>query len=179
LKDTTPVEAFSGKKPNVEHLRIFGYPLYIHIPKDKRNKLEPSGKKVIFFRHSEPSKSYKIYIPKQHKIEFSKDVTFNEKMDFKKSIEESMEEEYEEPKEENTYLPKIQNEEPRQFDHPMQPCEPIESIIVRKTRKHPTWIESTLPEVERLKAPSGTFIERKNPKRFSSYATFMTKLINE
>jgi hypothetical protein len=42
LKDMTPEEAFSGKKPNVEHLRIFGFPVYFHIPKDKRNKLEPS-----------------------------------------------------------------------------------------------------------------------------------------
>jgi transposase InsO family protein len=41
LKDMTPEEAFSGKKPNVENLRIFGCPVYSHIPKEKRNKLEP------------------------------------------------------------------------------------------------------------------------------------------
>ena len=61
----------------------------------------------------------------------------------------------------------------------MQPCEPIESIIVPKTRKFLAWIESTLQEAKRLKAPSGTFRERKNPKRFSSYATCMTTLLNE
>jgi hypothetical protein len=71
----------------VEHLRIFGCPVYIHIPKDKMKKLEPSGKKGIFVGYSESSKAYKIYIPEQHKIEVSRDVTFNEKMDFKKSIE--------------------------------------------------------------------------------------------
>ena len=48
LKDMTPEEAFSGKKPNVEHLKIFGRPIYFHIPKDKRKNLEPSGKKGIF-----------------------------------------------------------------------------------------------------------------------------------
>ena len=100
-------------------------------------------------------------------------------MDFKKSIEESMEEEYEEPKEESICLPESQNEEPEQLDHPMQPCEPIESVIVPKTRKRPTWLEATLQEAKRLKAPSGTFRESKKPKRFSSYATCMTKLINE
>jgi hypothetical protein len=42
LKNMTPGEAFSGKKPSVEHLRIFGCPVYIHVPKDKRKKLEPS-----------------------------------------------------------------------------------------------------------------------------------------
>jgi hypothetical protein len=56
-------EASSGKKPNVENLRIFGCSIYIHIPKDKRKKLEPSGKKGIFVGCSESSKAYRIYIP--------------------------------------------------------------------------------------------------------------------
>jgi hypothetical protein len=69
LKDMTPEEAFSGKKSNVENLRIFGCQVYSHIPKDKRNKLEPSGKKEIFVGYSDSSKAYRIYIPDQHKIE--------------------------------------------------------------------------------------------------------------
>jgi hypothetical protein len=32
LKDMTPEEAFSGKEPNVENIRIFGCPIYSHIP---------------------------------------------------------------------------------------------------------------------------------------------------
>jgi hypothetical protein len=95
----TPEEAFSKKKPNVEHLRIFGCHVYIHIPTDKRKKLEPLGKKDIFVGYSESSKAYRIYILEQHKVEVNRDVTFNEKMDFKKSIEETIEEEEcEEPK---------------------------------------------------------------------------------
>jgi hypothetical protein len=90
LKDMTLEEAFLGKKPNVEHLRIFECPFYIHIPKDKRKKLEPSGKKGIFVGYNESSKAYIIYFPEKHKIEVNKDVTFNENMAFKKSIEESM-----------------------------------------------------------------------------------------
>jgi hypothetical protein len=86
LKDMKPGESFSGKKPNVENIRIFGCPIYSHIPKDKRNKLEPSGKKWIFVGYSDSYKSYRIYIPEQHKIEVNRDVTFNEKMAFKKSI---------------------------------------------------------------------------------------------
>jgi hypothetical protein len=61
----------------------------------------------------------------------------------------------------------------------MQPCEPIESVIVPKTRKRLAWLEATLQEAERLKAPSGTFKESKNPKRFSNYVACMTKIINE
>jgi hypothetical protein len=99
LKDMTLEESFSRKKPNVEHLRTFGFPVYIHIPKDKRKKLEPSRNKGTFVGYNESSNAYIIYIPEQHKIEVSRYITFNEKMDFKKSIEEPMEEEeYEEPK---------------------------------------------------------------------------------
>jgi hypothetical protein len=133
LKDMTPEEAFSGKKPNVENLRIFGCPVYSHIPKDKRNKLEPSGKKGIFVGYNDSSKAYRIYIPEQQKIEISRDVTFNERMAFRKSIEEIIEEEeLEEPNEENI---ENENDEKDQPDHPMEPCENTDSDIVPKTKK--------------------------------------------
>ena len=38
LKNKTSEEVFSAKKPEVSHLKIFGCPVYIHIPKDKRTK---------------------------------------------------------------------------------------------------------------------------------------------
>jgi len=64
LKDMTPKEAFSSKKPNIENLRIFGCPVYSHIPKDKRNKLEPLVKKGIFVGYSDSSKAYRIDLSK-------------------------------------------------------------------------------------------------------------------
>jgi hypothetical protein len=133
LKDTTREEAFSGKKPNVENLRIFGCPVYSHIPKDKRNKIEPSGKKGIFVEYSDSSKAFRIYILEQHKIEVRRDVTFNERMDFKKSIEETIEEEeIEEPNEERIENENDEKEEP---DHPMETCENIDLDIIPKTKK--------------------------------------------
>ena len=48
LQNKTLEEVFSGEVPDVSHLRIFGCPVYMHIPKDKRKKLDPSGKKGIF-----------------------------------------------------------------------------------------------------------------------------------
>ena len=45
---TLPEEVFIGKRPNLSHLRIFGCPVYIHVPKEKRSKLDPIGKKIIF-----------------------------------------------------------------------------------------------------------------------------------
>ena len=49
LENKTPEEVFSGKKPEVIHLRIFGYPVYIHIPKEKRTKLDPLGRRVYLW----------------------------------------------------------------------------------------------------------------------------------
>ena len=71
-------------------------------PRIKGRNWNPCEKKGIFVRYSESSKAYIIYIPKQHKIEVSRDMTFNENMAFKKSIEETIEEEEnEEPIEES------------------------------------------------------------------------------
>ena len=39
---------------------IFGFPMYIHIPKEKRDKLDSSGRKDIFIGYSETSKDYQI-----------------------------------------------------------------------------------------------------------------------
>ena len=47
LENKTPEEVFSGKKPKVSHLRIFGYPLFIHIPKEKRTNLDPSCNTLV------------------------------------------------------------------------------------------------------------------------------------
>ena len=57
IKNKTPEEVFFGKKPKFSNLRIFGCPVYILIPKEKRTKLDPSGKKGIFVGYFESSKA--------------------------------------------------------------------------------------------------------------------------
>jgi hypothetical protein len=69
---------FTEKKPEVSHLKIFGCPVFIHISKEKRNKLEPSGKKGIFVGYCEVSKAFRIYIPGHRHIEINRDVTFED-----------------------------------------------------------------------------------------------------
>ena len=87
---------FTGKKREVSHLKIFGCPIFIHIPKEKRNKLEPSGKKGIFVGYCKVSKAFRIYIPGQHHIQISWDVTFDEDATLKKSKLCQLEEVYKE-----------------------------------------------------------------------------------
>jgi hypothetical protein len=120
LKNMTPEEFFSRKKPSVEHLRIFGYPIYIHFPKDKRKKSEPSGNKGILVGYSETSKACRIYVPCQQKVEIGRDMIFYEKIVFRKSIKYPMnsndEEEHEDPKEETTCSPEHLNAKPSTFE---------------------------------------------------------------
>ena len=89
----TPKEVFTRKKPAVDHMRIFGTPVYIHVPKEKRAKLEPSSKKGIFVDYSDNSKAYRIYVHGQRYIEVSKDVIFHEEVVFCQTQELSQEDE--------------------------------------------------------------------------------------
>ena len=77
LGNKTPEEMFTCEKPEVSHLKIFGCHVYLHVPKEKRSKLDPSGKKGIFVGYSDQSKAYKIYIPGFRKIEVRRIVTFD------------------------------------------------------------------------------------------------------
>jgi len=60
----TPEEAFTGVKHEVNYLRIFGCLVFTHVPKEKRTKLEPSGKKSTYVGYNETTKAYMIYIPR-------------------------------------------------------------------------------------------------------------------
>ncbi|CAL8166112.1 unnamed protein product [Prunus armeniaca] len=45
LGDKTPFEAYSGRKPGLAHLKIFGCVCYVHIPSEVRQKLDAKSTK--------------------------------------------------------------------------------------------------------------------------------------
>ena len=96
LRFKTPEEMFTGNKLEVCHLNIFGCPMFFHIPKEKRTKLDPFIKKGIFVGYCEVSKAFRIYIPGYYHMEISRDVTFDEYATLKKSRKCQPEETYEE-----------------------------------------------------------------------------------
>ena len=69
--------------------------MFVHIPKERRTKLDPSGKKRIFVGYCEDSKAFRIYIPGYHHIDISRYVTFGEDATFKKSRRCQLKEVYE------------------------------------------------------------------------------------
>jgi len=74
----THEEAFIGRRPDVEHIHIFGCLTYSHVPSEKRKRLHPTKQKGILVGYSEVSKAYWIYIPSQQKVVESRGVRFQE-----------------------------------------------------------------------------------------------------
>jgi len=60
---STPKEAYSGKKPDLSHLRIFGANVYMHVTKDARKKLELTTKVGIFVGYTDTPHNYRVYLP--------------------------------------------------------------------------------------------------------------------
>jgi hypothetical protein len=74
----TPKEKFTGKKPNVSHLRVFGCIAYVHVPDEKRSKLDPKVEKCIFIGYSLEQKGYRCFNLSTRKLQVNRDVVFDE-----------------------------------------------------------------------------------------------------
>ncbi|GJS78909.1 retrovirus-related pol polyprotein from transposon TNT 1-94 [Tanacetum coccineum] len=78
LANKTPQEAWNRIKPTVSHLRIFGSIVYVHVPSQRRSKLDDRSKKHMFVSYDKQSKGYKLYNPVTRKVVVSGDVDFDE-----------------------------------------------------------------------------------------------------
>jgi hypothetical protein len=74
----TPKEKFTGKKPNVSHLIMFGCIAYVHVPDEKRSKLGLKAEKCIFIGYSLEQKGYRCFNPSTRKLQVSRAVVFDE-----------------------------------------------------------------------------------------------------
>jgi hypothetical protein len=72
-------------KLEVGHFKIFGCPVYIHVPKEKGTKIDPSRKNGTFVGYNESLKEFWIYIHGQRQIEVRRYVTFEEEVAFMRS----------------------------------------------------------------------------------------------
>ena len=96
--------------------------MYIHIPKEKRKKLDPSGKKGTFVGYSKRLKAYRIYFPGFKKIDISRDITFTEDSTYNKSIKRPVEdsEETEVPRFQDTTMNDANQDEDREIEEPQE-----------------------------------------------------------
>jgi hypothetical protein len=181
LKDKTPEWVFLGIKHEVGHLRIFGCPMYIHVPKEKRMKMETSGKKGVFVGYIENYKDYRIYVPCHRKIKVIIYVNFHEDAAFKKSRELRHESEAVQPASPSSETEESddQREEPHEgkSNDPLEPVEVLEITLKEPpSKRNPGWLKEILQEPERIVVPKGTFRERKRPHRFEGYVALMRNI---
>ena len=81
LEDKTPQEVCIGKKPSLSHLRVFGCDAYVHVPNEKRTKLDSKSKKCIFIGYKDGLKGYKLLNSVTRKVVYNQDVVFREVKD--------------------------------------------------------------------------------------------------
>ena len=84
LDDTTPHDVWSRKKPSLQHLRVFGCDVYVHVPKENRSKMDNKDEKCIFIGYKDGVKGYKIWNPETKNTVYSQDVVFREVNDVSK-----------------------------------------------------------------------------------------------
>ena len=73
-----PMEAITGQKVSLDHLRVFGCPAFAHIPADRRQKMDPPSREGIFVGYASDSKAWMVYFPTTRSTISSRSVTFNE-----------------------------------------------------------------------------------------------------
>lgn len=80
VDEKTPYELWFGKRPRVDHLRVFGSEVYTHIPKQLRRKWDKKATPGIFVGYCDATKGYRVWNPSTHKVDVSRDIVFKESM---------------------------------------------------------------------------------------------------
>ena len=155
--------------------------MYIHIPKEKRTKIDPSGRKGIFIGYSDTSKAYWIYFSGFKKININKDVTFDEESTY--SISKRLPiGEVEEPQETRVQGTEIVEAilEDHEYHDMEEPQDPIETLHEKEYHKRkPTWTQELIQEAERYGAPEGMHRERKMPNTYNNYVALLCDIIDK
>lgn len=89
----TPYEAFKKRKPNVEHVRVFGCVSYEKVDGPHLRKLDDRSRVLVHLGTEPGSKAYRLLDPTTRKITVSRDVVFDESQSWKwKDSEETSQE---------------------------------------------------------------------------------------
>ena len=78
LESKTPKEAYSSKRPDVGHFKIFGSSVYCHVTKDATKKLEPTLELGIFVGYTDTPQNYQVYLQTSRMTMVRRDVKFDE-----------------------------------------------------------------------------------------------------
>jgi len=80
-------EAFSEKRPDVGHFRIFGSSVYCHVTKDVQKKLEPTAELGILVGYTDTPHNSRVYLPTSQRTVVRRDLKFDEQKAMRVSLE--------------------------------------------------------------------------------------------
>ena len=110
--------------------------------------MDPSSRKGVFVGYRESAKAYRIYIPRQRKIELSRDVTFEEGIAYQRSrLAESNSDEKEAPREVLTSpAPAIERDFMEDYSTP--PADFVDlvprDVVEMGQKRKSIWVQPTL-----------------------------------
>jgi hypothetical protein len=78
VNDKTPYEAWYGKKPVVEHLRVFGCVAHVKSARPFLHKLNDRSTHMVFVGYEPGSKAYMVHDPATRRVHVSRDIVFDE-----------------------------------------------------------------------------------------------------
>lgn len=72
----SPYEQWTGREFDLSGLnKVFGTKVWIHIPKEKRRKLDPKAEEGLFVGY-EDTKGYRVYFPDRNEVSVKRDIVF-------------------------------------------------------------------------------------------------------
>ena len=78
LEGDIPKRVWTRKFVSFKHLRVFGYRAFVHVPRDKRSKLDNKAKQIMFLGYSNEEFRYRLWDSATKKFIRNKDVVFFE-----------------------------------------------------------------------------------------------------
>jgi len=172
---STSEEAYSGKKPDLSHLRIFGANVYMHVTKDARKKLEPTAEVGIFVGYTDMPHNYRVYLPDSGKTVVRRDIKFQEE----KAMKCSLERELHLHADEELLVPK---DEIQDMDQPQDEVHGVEEtthvVPTIGGRKRLTEVERLAQDVEKVVGPAtAQHRQRQSLDRYTGYMALMSKCV--
>jgi hypothetical protein len=74
----TPFEAWSGRRPQLGHMRVFGCTTHVRTANPHLKKLDDRSTPMVYLGVEEGNKAHKLFNPQTKKIVVSRDVMFEE-----------------------------------------------------------------------------------------------------
>lgn len=76
---STPLEVFTGVKPDLSHLRVFGAKGFVHVDKSRRSKWDAKAHRCIFLGYAPGSKAYRVWDCEDERLVTTRTVALDER----------------------------------------------------------------------------------------------------